>query len=806
VSPKRQLSLGIVVWIAMAIFCGCRFEMTHSIAEFVDAQGDSTVAGLSRGLADSELTRSVVLVVSAGGDSKRAVAGGLRLERYLREADDASEAPEIAWMRGGWDSGKERSLYDLYFPHRLHFLSGDPERELRGEISTQALRRAARELHRQLSLPTAPLVKRVAGADPLLAYKRQLTRLQAAQQGKMHIEAGRFVTAQGDAVVFLASRHSAFDTVLQVPLQHRIEAAFALVRTELGADIQLRQSSVGRFAIDAESRIRGDITRISVVSTLGIVLLFVVVLRSVRLMFLSMLPLLCGVLTATTVLLLVFGRIHGLTLAFGSSLIGVCIDYPIHLFNHRLLTPGSSVEETLRRVRPGLLLGAGTTVAGFAGLAWTSFPGIREIALFASTGVAGALLSTLLLLPALMPEHSRPGAVHRWLAERVHAALQSLERRRRWLIVIPMVSSIVCLAGLSQLQFVDDISALAARDPTLLAEEDEVRALVSRMDSGRMILAIADDEEQALRLNDEVARRLSRLVEDKSLIAFRSVHDFLWSEELQSKNRGVIVADPTFFGRFVTAFEEEGFRAQAFGEFEQEIQRGAADPLRFKDLEGAGLGPLVSSFRTTIGEKVALVTTLQGVADSATLGSSFEDLPGVVYFDQKALMMGIYARSRQQSLELMGLGLLCVFAMLMIRYRRLRVAVAAFVPALLAAGTTAAILALLGTPINLMHLVSLLLVLSMGVDYGVFLAESHERPGRLGRVHSVHPDSVSATVLSLVLACTSTVLAFGLLAMSSNPALRAIGLTTGIGVLISLCIAPTALILFDGLGGTAEDA
>jgi predicted exporter len=94
-------------------------------------------------------------------------------------------------------------------------------------------------------------------------------------------------------------------------------------------------------------------------------------------------------------------------------------------------------------------------------------------------------------------------------------------------------------------------------------------------------------------------------------------------------------------------------------------------------------------------------------------------------------------------------------------------------------------LVLAGFSLNLLHVVCVLLVLSMGVDYGVFLVESR-----------THPQQVAATVLSLLACCLSTVLAFGLLAMSSNPALRAIGLTTGLGVLASLVLAPTALILF----------
>jgi predicted exporter len=46
-----------------------------------------------------------------------------------------------------------------------------------------------------------------------------------------------------------------------------------------------------------------------------------------------------------------------------------------------------------------------------------------------------------------------------------------------------------------------------------------------------------------------------------------------------------------------------------------------------------------------------------------------------------------------------------------------------------------------------------------------------------------------------VIACASTVLAFGLLGMSSSPALQALGTTVGIGVLLSLVLAPLTLVL-----------
>ena len=93
-------------------------------------------------------------------------------------------------------------------------------------------------------------------------------------------------------------------------------------------------------------------------------------------------------------------------------------------------------------------------------------------------------------------------------------------------------------------------------------------------------------------------------------------------------------------------------------------------------------------------------------------------------------------------------------------------------------------LSLLGTELNLLSLVGTLLVLSIGVDYGIFMVETSGRG-----VESV------AALLSIVIACLTTVLSFGALGLSDNPALRAIGLTTGLGSLLSLVLAPSFLML-----------
>jgi predicted exporter len=437
------------------------------------------------------------------------------------------------------------------------------------------------------------------------------------------------------------------------------------------------------------------------------------------------------------------------------------------------------------------LLGALTTVAGFVGLGWTSFPGVREIAVFAAVGVTAALLATIWVLPPLMADAPKPVALQRRLAGLAGALLGRMQARRGLLYALPIAALIAIALAVPRVEFVDDVSALTETDAELLAEDEAVRALVSRMDAGRMIVAIADDDEQALRKNDEVHARLLEARAAGELESFRSLHDLIWSRALQAENLAAYGDPESFRARLDAAFVEQGFRPGVFGPFIEALARtqagqGAA-PLDLPTLLDSPLAEAASSMRVELDGQVGILSLVRGVEDPDALRARLHGLDDVHLFDQRALLAEIYAGHRTQTLELVGVGLIAVLIIVFLRYRRVSLALAAFLPALLAAATTVAILSLAGFALNLLHVVSLLLVLSMGVDYGVFLVESR-----------THPQEVAATVLSLLACCVSTVLAFGLLAMSSNPALRAIGLTTGLGVLASLVLAPTALILFAG--------
>jgi predicted exporter len=778
VTPRR---LRLLAWAALAaillVYIARHVTFVTDITNFMPDRSASELAGLSRELAHSDLARTMVLTIGAP-EPARAIAAARRMAEELRGH------PEVAWLRSSADEELQRSTYELYFPRRFYFLSDAPEQELPARLTDEALRAQAERVREALALPVSPLLKRVVPADPLGAFQAILERL-AAGDPPLATQGGVFTTRDGRwAVLLLATKHSAFDTVAQAPLIDAIEASFAAARSRDGGELVLEQSGANRFALAAEGSIRRDAYAIMGFSMLGVAGIFLFFFRSFRALALALVPALAGVVVGMAACIAVFGRLDGMTVAFGGSLIGSTIDYPVHVLNlWSLAPPGTSAWKIARELRGSLLLAAVTTVAGFVGLAFTQFQGFRELGVFATIGIAASLLATLWLLPDLLPPGRTVQPLSAQLAHWLAASVFALRARRYWLAALPLGAVVLAALALPRLVFVDDLSSLGRLDPTLLAEEERVRERVSSFDASRLVVALADDPEQAIVRNEEVQARLDGEIAAGRLEGVRSLHDLLWSSELQQRNLAALRASGDLPARVDAAFQAAGFRAGTFAPFAADLA-APPPPLTLAELRASPLGALASTLVMDLGGRTGVLTYLRGVRDADAVRSALAGLPDVHWFEQRAFLTEIFSSFRDQTVRQTAYGALLVLPILMLRYRRLRRALAAFLPSILAGVVAVSLLVLAGQDINLLHVVSVLVVMGMGVDFGIYLVDSVDTHRAFG-----------STMISILLCCLATLFTFGTLALSSHPALRAIGLTSALGIALSFLFAPVTLLL-----------
>jgi len=779
-TKTASLLIAIAI-LALGAGAAIHMEVSTDIRHFLPEGAEPELTDISSALADSPQTKTMILSIGA-----RELGSALAAAQSL--ADRLRREPDIAWVRSGSGPDMEAAIRDLYYAHRFHFLNDTASAaDLTASLSESSLRQAAQRLRAQLALPTGTLVRSMAPSDPLLTFPAQLDRLRRARLGRLQLIDDQLATDdQRYAIVFAATDASPFAGATQARVQERLSQLWRIVLdSHPQGDLVLEQAGAHRLSIASERSIRADISRVSILSTIAIVAVYLLLFRSVRQVVLAFVPVLIGTAAAFVACWAVLDRIHGITLAFGAALIGVCVDYTVHLINHHWSSAeGITPLQSLRAVRGALLLGAITTAAGFGALAFTSLPSTQEIALFSVVGVLAALLGTFFLVPPWLTGRRPSNAWHRHATEALWRGWLMMRRRASVSWGLWIATVIIAAVGLSRVQWNDDLRSFNRLDPVLLAEDARVRARVSPMETSRVVVAIGPSEEAALERNDAVSSVLEAARAAGEIEGFSSVHALLWSSKVQRRNLDALRNDSGLVDRLGRAFQAEGFVPDAFSPFAAALATHPSSPLRFDDVASSPLGDLVQPFRIQVGDRIGFLTFLQGVRQPSALAARVRAIKGAVYFDQVDFLSSAYRRFRSEALVLTAVGLLAVWLIVWLRYRAFRLALAAFLPALGAAAATLGLVSLLGWPLSLFHVVSLLLVLSMGVDYGVFVVEHH-----------TSTEALRPTLLGMTLACFTTIVSFGLLAMSSNPALQSFGFSVAVGAVLALVLAPTGVLL-----------
>lgn len=583
------------------------------------------------------------------------------------------------------------------------------------------------------------------------------------------------------AVLRFEQPASAFRLDGERHLHDALDRASTAARTAAGGDLRELHGGVPLHAEAAAARAAWEVNTIGLGSLLAVVTLVWLAFRSPRPMLLVALSLVIGMAAAVAVTSLVFDRVHLLTLVFGASLVGVAEDYGIHYFACRQGQPKLAPRALMRQLLPALSVALATSVLAYAALGIAPFPGLRQMAVFAAVGLTAAFLTAVLWFPWLdrgVPKHSRFAA---WIAG-------TLARWPRWRadrrgVVIAVVVAALAVPGLAQLRVDDDLRSLQASPPDLLAQEIEVGRLLGLPSPAQFFLVEGADAQDLLRREETLTTALAVASADGRIAGWRAVSDWLPSWQRQADDNARVQGVETIALARAAELAGEPLPTSA-KPTPQDLGAAAPDDAGGSEAgtsphDGDGLlhpdawlahpvsAPLRPLWLGEHGGRWGSVVMLQGLrrdtlADVAALA---DGLPGVRWIDRTATYSALLSHYRRQMSWLLLAGYAAVAVVLVHRYRRL--AWRALLPTVLAAMLALSVLGWLGVPLQLFGVLAQLLLLGIGIDYGIFLLE-HRGDG--------------ASWLAVCLGAASTLLAFGLLALSATPALHGFGLTLLLGI------------------------
>ncbi|MBV8574483.1 MAG: MMPL family transporter [Acetobacteraceae bacterium] len=470
---------------------------------------------------------------------------------------------------------------------------------------------------------------------------------------------------------------------------------------------------------------------------------------------------------------LAFGFVHGVTLGFGMTMLGITVDYPVLLIGHR--KQGEAAIGTLRRIGQAFTLAVVTATLGLTGMLFSGFPGLSQLGLFAVTGILVAAATTRWLLPKLIVAADL-APVSAGDAARL-LRIEGL-RRARALGAACCAIAALYLALIGGPRWERDLAALSPVPKSALDLDAELRSEIGAPDAGIAGLVRGETAESVLQQEESMLPALDTLQRDGAIGGAEIAARFLPSAATQLARRAALPAADELARRVAEALEGLPFRSDAFRPFTDAVAASRTiSPVLPADLTSPVMAARLNALLLHRDDRWYGLIVPSAVHDEARVRSALQ-AAGATWLDIGAETNGIVADYTRSAWLWLACGALAALAALFVGLRdpvRVLRVTGAIAGAVL---VTVALLTAMKVKLSLINIVSMQLVAGVGLDYALFFAR-----------RQLDEEERARTLRTLATCNGMAVLTFGLLALCRTPLLRQIGLTVVIGVLAAMGFA-----------------
>ena len=533
--------------------------------------------------------------------------------------------------------------------------------------------------------------------------------------------------------------------IYSLRLQEEMIGKLNIVFAELPVEI-LRTGAIF-YAAAGTQQAQAEISEIGVLSILGIILILLLVFRTTRPLLLAVAVVTSGLMVGLAACFWLFGMVHILALVFGCSLVGVAVDYALHYF---CASYKKDIERhaILGTLMPALALGVLSSAVGYGLLIVAPFPGIQQMAVLACVGLLCTFISVCLWGPYFVKPLKIPA-----IGERIQATLEklaSLGHKKHFRLVLSLLLLTLFVAGSFVLSFDDNVRSFQSLDADLDTQEKRIKSMMKIDNSSKFLQVTGNSLEEVLQKEEQLMAKL-----DAQKVSYKALAELLPSQQRQQQNRAKVAR----------LYQNHGAQIK--------------DILGIKKLGEPETALLSEIKNLPTGWKELVSYSDNGLVTGRIILHSPVNEIGEAYIDPVLEYSNLFAAYREVMMALVLSVLLGIAVLLAIR-QNVRAASMIMAPVLLSILTTVGVISLLGMSFTLFHAMGLMLVLCIGIDYALFLYWREPNQGGL-------------LLLGNCLAAVTTILSFGLLALSKTAAVHSFGLAVFIGIV--LCFFITTLFL-----------
>lgn len=709
------------------------------------------------------------------------------------QALDSSQIKEIRYTLS---DDAVTDLYDLFYEQIPLFLETQDYQNLNQQLDSTGIQKALRSVYKTLLSPAGFVMKKNVLKDPLGLASLPLRNLQDFQiEGNYTLYNNRIMTQDKKHLLFFVSpQTNAGATGKNAILLNQIDQIIAQVQAKF--DHKFEAEYFGSIAVSVANaeQIKADISYTVGAALIALIIFISLFFKRLSTPILIFIPVVLGAAVGLATLVLVKDNISAISLGVGAILLGIAVDFSLHVFAH--FRAEGSIKKTLQDISTPTIMSSLTTSSAFLCLLYMSSEALRDLGIFAAVAVLASALFALVILPHFLSTTNRSSApIQSTLLDKLAAYPI---HQNNWIKGLVLAATILFLFFFNKVQFEDDMNNINFMTPALKMADKNLQEMGGEALKSTYVVASAASLEQALELNEKAYQQLQELKQKGLIQNYTSVSKFLLSQKAQA-------AKIAQWNAFWTTEKkdwirqkllEQGqtfkFKAKTFDPFSALLQKEFAPvPFdRFQQLQDL----LLSEYCTLKNGQYSFISIVK-LEDSqkAAVYPLFQTTEGLTIFDKQFIADQFAASLQEDFSTLVNWSFLIVFIILLVAFGRIELALLTLFPILLSWEWTLGLMAILGLKFNIVNIIICTFIFGLGVDYSIFVTK--------GLLHEYkYGERILPTYkTSILLSALTTMCGMGVMIFAQHPALFSIASLSILGILSILLITFTIQPLIFGV-------
>ncbi|WP_343681392.1 MMPL family transporter [Chryseobacterium arthrosphaerae] len=693
----------------------------------------------------------------------------------------------ISSVQGKVNDDEISETFDFVSQNLPLFLNTEDYREIDRKIRKDSIARQVENNYISLASPTSLVTKEFIKKDPLGLTFLGIRKLNALNISKdFKLEDSYIVTKDGkNLLLFIDPKNKSNDTKANEFFVDQLNIIKDSLNKQFKGKTEISYFGSPVIAVANAQQIKKDIQNTVVISMTVLLVLLIYYFRNFFTPIIVFLPTVFSVFLALLVLYFIKDKISAISLSVGAILIGITIDYALHILTH--YKHNNNIEELYKEITQPIILSSATTAVSFLCLVFVRSEALKDLGLFAAITVILSSFTALIIVPQLYKPKEKGENLNTNFIDKIGSYPYE---KNKPLIIGCSVIILACLFGFRHVGFNEDIGDLNYIPKELKISEAKLQKLSDITSKSIYTISYGNSEEEALARNSELSSFLEKEKKQGKILSYNSIGSVVLSEKDQQKK---IEEWNNFWNgnkknetisELIGNGNKLGFNSSAFDNFNQVLNKNYTT-LSLKDYEKVK-ALQISEF---MSNENGFYTVSNVVKVDETKRDAFikdiEKKHDALAIDRQQMNENFLGLLKRDFNTLINYSLLAIILTIIVFFRNFELTILTMFPIVLTGVVTAGILYFLGLELNIFSTVVCTLVFGVGDDFSIFLTQAMQKE------HTTGKNELPTYRISIILAVFTTILSIGSLIFAKHPALHSLALVALIGMFSVIVITST---------------